>query len=332
MNPEFKTVAFELKALDGENANGEFEAVLSTPDLDRDGETVMPRAFDPLPKSIPVHFSHDFVDKVPPVGRATPYYDGDTLKVKGTFASTPRAQELRALVNEGVIDSMSAGFLTTKKKGKSIIEGDLIEGSLTATPVNRSALLLRSKALAELELKAGARNSSTDGSRLQQIHDLSVENGADCSTVKSERDIETKAIDGSYEDLQEDLREALLEANTATLAALYPNADPGDYAWRIQILGTFPDRVVYSLDYDNDDAFQVSYTVDADGEEITLGTPEAVTVEQVVTPSSGATPETAAAPAQAGAAAKSLAEAEDEETALRLRARAMAMTAEAAAV
>lgn len=316
MNPEFKCVSLDLKAVDGESEFGEFEAILSTPDIDRDGETVAVGAFQPLPKSIPVHFSHDFVDKVPPVGRAVPFYEGDTLKCRGTFASTPRAQELRSLVNEGVIDSMSAGFLTTKKRGKSITQADLVEGSLTATPVNRNALLLRSKTFTAEEidgLKAGARNSSTDSGRLQQIHDLSVENGADCTTAKAVDRAQVKAIDGSYEDLQEDLREAIVEANTAKLAELYPDAGPGEYGWRVSIIGTFPDRVVYSLNYsDSDEAYQASYTVSDDGETITLGTPVEVEVDQVVKPSSEATSETAAAAASAATAAKSLGDAEDD--------------------
>lgn len=238
MEPEFKSVALSLKAVeDSDHEHGEFEAVLSTPDMDRDGETVTPGAFNPLPKSIPVHFQHDFVDKVPPVGRAVPYYDGDVLKVKGTFASTPRAQELRSLVTEGVIDSMSAGFLTTKRKGKSILQADLIEGSLTATPVNRSAMLLRAKAIAEeLDYKAGARNSTTDAGRLQQIHDLAVENGADCPGMKSLEDVDTKA------EFSQDQRDKLAKEGVALPDGSFPIRNRSDLENAIQAIGRAKDR------------------------------------------------------------------------------------------
>ena len=54
---------------------------------------------------------NDWLQKQPPIGSGTPYYDGDTLKIKGTFASTDRAQEVRQLVTDGHIKAMSAGYL-----------------------------------------------------------------------------------------------------------------------------------------------------------------------------------------------------------------------------
>lgn len=140
-------VLADVKTVDGDSANGEFEAILSAPTLDRDNEVIDPRAFEPLPASIPVHAYHDFSD---PVGRGVPFYEGDVLKLRGFYASTPRAQEIRTLVAEGVIASMSVGFMGAQRyageDGKDHIgRGELLEGSMVSIPSNRDAAVLMAK-------------------------------------------------------------------------------------------------------------------------------------------------------------------------------------------
>lgn len=147
-------VLAEVKTVDSEAKSGEFEAILSAPTTDRDGEVIDAKAFEPLPDSIPIHAYHDFSD---PVGRAAPYYDGDVLKARGTFASTPRAQEIRTLVTEGVIASMSVGFMSaarTEAEGTPhIVTAELLEGSFVSVPSNRQAAVLLAKSY---EGKGGA--------------------------------------------------------------------------------------------------------------------------------------------------------------------------------
>jgi HK97 family phage prohead protease len=168
-----------VKAVGTEDSGpGQFEAVLSTSTLDRDGEVIAAKAFDPLPASIPIYFEHDWKSGATPIGRGEPFYDpSGVVKVKGTFASTARAQEIRSLVVEGVVDSMSVGFLNGKRQTKSgvptVVSGEVFEGSLTAIPINTTARVLASKAL----------------------------NGEPGHT--------TKAIEGSHEALRERLCDAL---------------------------------------------------------------------------------------------------------------------------
>lgn len=174
-----KTFALaEVKTVDTKEPAGEFEAVLSAATLDRDGEVIDKGAFEPLPTSVPIHAFHDFSD---PIGRAVPFYDGDVLKVRGYYASTARAQEIRQLVAEGVIGSMSVGFMAADRTEKDgvphITSAEILEGSFVSVPSNREAAVLMAKSYAA---KAGARNSSSDAQRLQQIHDLAVTNGATC--------------------------------------------------------------------------------------------------------------------------------------------------------
>lgn len=180
-----KSYAFaEVKAaVDSENPNGEFEVILSAETLDRDGEVIDAKAFEPLPESIPFHAFHDFHD---PIGRGVPFYDGDVLKARGSFASTPRAQEIRTLVTEGVIGHTSVGFMAaTRKDGDDathITKGELLEGSFVSVPSNREAAVLAAK---EFDEKAGSLDEKAATS-LQHIHDLAVVNGAKCAHVAVE--------------------------------------------------------------------------------------------------------------------------------------------------
>lgn len=177
---EKKTFAVAtVKSAESENPNGEFEVILSAETVDRDGEIIDANAFEPLPESIPFHAFHDFHD---PIGRGVPYYDGDVLKARGVFASTPRAQEIRTLVSEGVIGHTSVGFMAATRKDAEevphVTKGELLEGSFVSVPSNREAAVLMAK---EFDAKAGARNSTKDSERLQHIHDLAVDNGATCA-------------------------------------------------------------------------------------------------------------------------------------------------------
>jgi HK97 family phage prohead protease len=341
MNPdalEFKSLTAAVKAVASDEPNGEFEAILSTDGVDREGESIAPGAFDPLPASIPIYHQHDWMEKALPVARAVPSYDADgKVRVKGTYASTDRGQEMRQLVTEGVVDSMSAGYLTHKKakvKGvPTVSAAELIEGSFTAVPVNTGALVTASKALA---LKAGARNSAVDAATIQSIHDAAEALGATCATTKSMKEAEglarlanLKAIAGSYEDRTEELREALRELIADS-----------EYLW---IRGTFPDRVVYEVEERNPDGgldthtYQRTYTAADDGESFTFGDPTEVDVDEVVVPETSSDPNPEAQPAApaataAGAAGKALPAAGDETVDdVAERARAIALLADSIA-
>jgi len=164
-----------VKDVSTKSPAGEFEIIMSTDSVDRDGEIIVKGAFDPLPESIPVHAFHDFND---PIGRAVPGYDDmGRLVGRGFYASTSRAQEIRQLVADGVIGHTSVGFMAAQReKGDdntpTITAAELLEVSFVSVPSNRDARVLAVKSLYE---------KGTKGQRLQAIHDLSVQNGAECS-------------------------------------------------------------------------------------------------------------------------------------------------------
>src|ERR1700743_2705676 len=81
--------------------NGGFTAVLSTPSLDRDGDRLnRDEGVEPLLDRYPLGFDHG-MSVADTVGSFRPYFENDNLMMDAYFASTPKAQEVRTLVNEG---------------------------------------------------------------------------------------------------------------------------------------------------------------------------------------------------------------------------------------
>jgi hypothetical protein len=177
----------EVKAVEDANGdpNGEFDVILSAPTLDRDGEVIDAKVFDPLPDHITFDIDHG-MSTATTVGSGVPFYDGDKLRVKGTYSSIPRAQEVRTLVREGHIRTTSVAFMGAVREEKDgvphIVKAELLNGAFVPIPSNREAVVLDAKAY-DAAIKAGSRNSTKDAERLQNIHDLAVENGALCAGV-----------------------------------------------------------------------------------------------------------------------------------------------------
>ena len=183
---------FEVKAVKdgaGTDPHGEFEAVLSVPVVDRDGEVIDADAFNPLPTEIPIHKYHDFSA---PVAIAVPFYDGDVLKARGVFDPDSESQAIRQKVGRS-IRYMSVGFMAATRSDQDgiphITKAELLEASFVSVPSNREAAILAVKAHAAREEAKG-----TKGERLQQIHDLAVANGALCSAAEKTAD-KTAATD-----------------------------------------------------------------------------------------------------------------------------------------
>jgi HK97 family phage prohead protease len=187
----------EVKAVSSDGP-GEFEAVISVPTIDRDGEVVAKGAFNPLPGGVPIHVDHR-MDSEGLVGTGRPYYAGDELRLKGTFAGTPRAQIIRQLVVEGHLGAMSVGFMDAKRVVKdgvpTITKAELLEVSFVTVPSNREALVVAAK---DAAVKRGARNSKQDAERIQAAHDLFVDLGAACPL--HDDDAEKSATDTDPDD------------------------------------------------------------------------------------------------------------------------------------
>lgn len=233
---------------------GSFEAVLATPDVDREGEAIKANEWKSMPDSIPINADHDMTSSGV-IGSATPSLGDDgKVYIKGTYSSDPDAQRLRTKVNEKHIRSMSVEFMRTRvpsseKGGLPVVTRELVGGAFTPYPINPNARVLTSK--------AGARNNKSDASNIQSIHDASASLGADCAgagekAMKALTQASRKALSGSVEDLKNRLSDELCE---------FYGGGPDLYVW---ICATFLDSmaagtVVYEY---NGDTYSQTFTDD----------------------------------------------------------------------
>ena len=95
-----KSVEAQLVPVEDEvgSPTGDFHAILSTEDLDRDSEELDADDWQlPLPTRIHIDTDHGMsVEKT--AGSAVPTLEGRELHVRGMFASVPHAQLARTLV------------------------------------------------------------------------------------------------------------------------------------------------------------------------------------------------------------------------------------------
>ena len=149
-DPDFRDMTTTFKAQGKED--GSYTITASTPDVDRDDEIIEPSAFA---KSLPAYLKtnpvilwmHDMFS--PPIARAVDgrITDG-SMELDIVFASTPFAQEIKTLVDEGMLSTVSVGGSVGKseadKSGRRVItEMELWETSIVTIPSNRSAQIQR---------------------------------------------------------------------------------------------------------------------------------------------------------------------------------------------
>lgn len=172
MNVVTKSVEATVEAVESENPNGEFDVILSTEALDRDGEKLYIDEWKtPLPERITFDSDHG-MSVATTVGSGVPTLEDGTLRVRGTFASTEHAQNVRTLVNEGHITKTSVAFRTIRDKKSNTVSRELLNGAFVAVPANEEAVVLSSK---------GAK---AEPSHQQNIHDAAVSLGALCNGIK----------------------------------------------------------------------------------------------------------------------------------------------------
>lgn len=136
---------------------GSFQVILSTPTKDLEGDELKTLEWElPLPDHITFDIDHGMsAEKT--IGSGKPYIDArGFLMVDGTYASTKQAQDLRALVNEKHIRTVSVAFLTKRIKGedgKITIKRTLLNGGFVAIPANPEAVVTSAKSLEDATAK-----------------------------------------------------------------------------------------------------------------------------------------------------------------------------------
>lgn len=131
--------------------NGGFTAILSTPSQDRDGDKLMREEWKEFTSErYPLDMDHG-MSVAETVGSFTPYFDGEKMMMDAYFSSIARAQEVRTLVDEGHIRTVSVAFMTDKSKKDGTPKRELLNAGIVAIPSNRDAVILASKAAHDLK-------------------------------------------------------------------------------------------------------------------------------------------------------------------------------------
>lgn len=148
-----------IKSLDRRSHT--FTAIASSKAVDRDGEVVLPRAFEgrleTFMKNPVITWAHD--QRRPPVGKVTATrIDDDLFEFDGKFASAESqfAKEIENLYAGGFLNAFSVGFIphtisdepvTDGQTGRTFREVELLEISAVPVPSNRDALMKAVKLL-----------------------------------------------------------------------------------------------------------------------------------------------------------------------------------------
>jgi hypothetical protein len=165
---------------------GGFIAVASDDSLDRDGERLLKSEWvTPLPDRITVDSDHG-MSVATTIGSAHPYFDGNNLMIDAAFSSIERAQEVRTLVKEGHVSTVSVAALVDRSKKDGVPRRELLNVGIVAIPANRNAVILDAKAAvfsqAVATIVKGVNEGNGDAAMIQAIHDAAGHLGAACIT------------------------------------------------------------------------------------------------------------------------------------------------------
>src|SRR3990170_2598533 len=152
-------------------AGAGFEGWASTSQLDRQGDIVLPEAFassiEAFRANGPIFWGHAEIHDplAKPIGRATDAVIRDGgLHIKARWAQTAEAQEVRGLVTDGIVSTLSVGFnpkmAETRGGVNYITDLELLEVSVVAIPANIGAVITAAKTLASF---ADSGETASDG-------------------------------------------------------------------------------------------------------------------------------------------------------------------------
>lgn len=124
--------------------SGSFEVVISTADVDRDGESIDQKGWDfTFYQMNPVVlWAHDYSSL--PIGMCEDIrVEGDKTIARGKFApetANPFAQQVRRLYDLKIVQATSVGFIVREANGATITKSELLEFSFVPVPANPYAL------------------------------------------------------------------------------------------------------------------------------------------------------------------------------------------------
>jgi HK97 family phage prohead protease len=128
-----------------------YEFIASTASVDRQGDSIDQSGWelDNYLKNPVILFAHNYSEL--PIAKAVEVINaGSSLIIKIQFASeeaNPKAQQIKRLVDEGILNTTSVGFIQKERNGNIITRAELLEVSIVPVPANQDALRLAYKGL-----------------------------------------------------------------------------------------------------------------------------------------------------------------------------------------
>lgn len=196
------------------NEDGSFTAVASTAMVDRHGEVVSPDGWNlsNFKKNPVLLWAHDH--SIPAIGKATKVWvEGKgkdaRLMFNGVWQTvTDYGKAASQLVNEGILNSFSVGFIPQDMDGNTYTKQELLEISLVNVPANPQAMMLAYKSLKEAGFNEEVMNDfgintklldklevmEKNVSTLQETVDNLVKERANIETPPAPQTNPTKAI------------------------------------------------------------------------------------------------------------------------------------------
>lgn len=151
MSKTFATI--KIKEVKG---SGTFKVIATTSDVDRDGESILVEGwtFENFMKNPIMLFGHNYWDMHAIVGAATSVtIQGKDVVVEGMFADTEEGQYIRKLYDDGILKTVSVGFIPLERQGNVITKAELLEVSFVPVPANPEALSLAKALKATMEFE-----------------------------------------------------------------------------------------------------------------------------------------------------------------------------------
>lgn len=144
MNKSYLRGAVELKGK--EKGEDVFSIIASTSAIDRQGDSVDQAGWDlkNFNKNPVLLWAHDYSEL--PIGKVvSARVEKGKLIADFIFASqeaNPKAQQIKRLYEEGIVNASSVGFIPLERNGNIITRSELLELSLVPVPANQEALRL----------------------------------------------------------------------------------------------------------------------------------------------------------------------------------------------
>ena len=185
--------AIQFKADDVDSDKRVISGYASTYDLDQGGDLIVRGAFQKTLETgasrVKVLWQHD---SKTPIGRPNRMTEDENgLYVESYIAKTRQGDEALELAREGIIDSMSIGYMVNDSEYKDdgirlIKELTLMEYSLVTWPMNESAVITGVKSLEPREIERVLREAGLSRSQAKAVA---------CAGVKSLREADQERAD-----------------------------------------------------------------------------------------------------------------------------------------